>query len=221
MSRPSSESGSEATHGNRPDAAATMDLDRLAAGDATEWKRFLEFSRGIIQAAAYKTGLPPDEHDELIQITCVICFQAVSKLRDPSSLGSWVYRIAYRQSLKIIRGTGSLPAVAEDGNWILQRFPSSTPMEDEILEQNETSLQLRQAIAKLGDPCRRLITELYLEDESPSYEDISVRLGMPMGSIGPTRARCLDRVRQDLKQNAMSLAGGAGGTPTRPGRREE
>ena len=196
---PASGSGDNAAAPRSGGGLIDLDLSLLSSGDPAEWKRFLEASQGIIHAAGYKIGLRGEERDDLSQITYVICFQSIAKLRDPSSLGSWVYRIAYRQGLKIIRNRSPQTESEEQNDWLLQSFASTDPSEEEVLERNEEALQLRKVVVALGDPCRKLLQKLYFEEVSPAYEDVSRSLGMPIGSIGPTRARCLDRARSKLK----------------------
>ena len=71
--------------------------------------------------------------------------------------------------------------------------------EAEVLA-SERSSELWQAFATLGDDCRTLLTLLLLEEPQPSYDEISIALDMPIGSIGPTRRRCLDRLKLALER---------------------
>jgi DNA-directed RNA polymerase specialized sigma24 family protein len=72
--------------------------------------------------------------------------------------------------------------------------PSATMIEQEIIVA-ERNAALRAAFAELPQPCRELLS-LLMSDPAPAYAEISARLGMAIGSIGPTRARCLDRLRR-------------------------
>ncbi|MGI8910229.1 MAG: hypothetical protein ACR2JR_06710, partial [Rubrobacteraceae bacterium] len=57
---------------------------------------------------------------------------------------------------------------------------------------------MEQGLSKVGDPCRKLLIALYFDERQPSYVEVAERLDMPVGSIGPTRARCLQRMRRAL-----------------------
>ena len=71
---------------------------------------------------------------------------------------------------------------------------------------------IRLALASLPDACRNLLIALYYEDPQPSYADLARRLGKPIGSLGPTRARCIERVRQILERLAVNDGGIRTGT---------
>ncbi|MCA9754852.1 MAG: sigma-70 family RNA polymerase sigma factor [Candidatus Eisenbacteria bacterium] len=176
-------------------------ITRLARGDEAEWARFCRSQGRLINAAGHKVGLTADERDDLVQNTCVVCYHSIDSLRDPSRLGAWVYRIAYRQALEIVRKRSPAgPTEDREGRSILDLMPSDDLSEQTVLERNEQAEQLLRAVAEVGERCRILLEMLYLEPEVPAYDEVSQRLSMPIGSIGPTRARCLDRLRRKWKQ---------------------
>ena len=65
---------------------------------------------------------------------------------------------------------------------------------------------MRQALRRLDDGCRELLTALFLDPAGPSYEAIAARLGMPVGSIGPTRARCFRKLEALLRETGIDAA---------------
>jgi DNA-directed RNA polymerase specialized sigma24 family protein len=69
-----------------------------------------------------------------------------------------------------------------------------------VIERIERQQAVRDAVDGLDERCRRLLTLLFYGNTPPSYADVAATLGMPEGSIGPTRARCLQRVRQALQK---------------------
>ena len=77
----------------------------------------------------------------------------------------------------------------------------------EDLERIERQHQVRTALAGASERCKRLIEALYYEDPTPSYAELSQRLGVPVGSLGPTRARCMER----LKDHFEDVQGDSGG----------
>lgn len=76
--------------------------------------------------------------------------------------------------------------------------------EAESIEHWELTEYLDAGLSRLGGPCRELLITLYFQPESPSYAEVSEALGVPVGSIGPTRARCLQRLRRILDEGAKS-----------------
>jgi RNA polymerase sigma factor (sigma-70 family) len=87
-------------------------------------------------------------------------------------------------------------AELSDSEETLGRLPSGDPLPSDALEEIENQHQVRQALLRLGPRCRRLLTSLFYHssDQPPSYESVSQELGIPIGSIGPTRARCLQQL---------------------------
>ena len=77
----------------------------------------------------------------------------------------------------------------------LQPIGARTPSMQELLQGWQRQEALTQGMATLGDRCRELITLIFLDQREPSYDDISEKLGIPKGSIGPTRNRCLQQLR--------------------------
>ncbi len=177
-----------------------LDIRRLANGDESEWVRFCKLKTRLMLAAAHRVGLGPTETEDLVQNATLVCYHAVARLRDAKSLDSFVYRIAYRQALELVH---KRPPEAEpelpDGGSVFDLIADPRESETDALERHEVAEQLGRALAGMEDRCRNLLEHLYLSGATPGYEEVSAKLGMPVGSIGPTRARCLDRLRSRLK----------------------
>ena len=77
-------------------------------------------------------------------------------------------------------------------------LPSRPARADEALESAERAALVQHAVAGLDERCRELLTVLFWETPIPSYDDLAERLGMPIGSLGPTRGRCLEKLRGRL-----------------------
>jgi RNA polymerase sigma factor (sigma-70 family) len=169
-------------------------IEDLRAGNAAAWQRFMKEQGRVILAVGRRVGLDPNEREELFQNTCLIAYRSIGQLKDPSRLSSWVYSIAYRTGIELARRRR--PAGAGDEE--LERLVSEEPSADEVLGRLELSHQIREGLDRIGDTCRDLLDQLYLQADEPSYEEVSRRLSMPIGSIGPTRARCLEKLRKAL-----------------------
>lgn len=169
-------------------------VEDLRAGQPAAWQRFMKEQGRVILAVGRRVGLDANDREELFQNTCLIAYRSIDQLRDASRLSSWVYSIAYRTGIELVRKRKQLgPDDAE-----MERLASSEPSPEQILERIEVSRKVRQGLDKIGDTCRGLLDLLYLHPDEPSYEEISKRLSMPIGSIGPTRARCLEKLRKAL-----------------------
>jgi RNA polymerase sigma factor (sigma-70 family) len=116
--------------------------------------------------------------------------EGLDKLREPAALPGWLATVAGRECLRVLRARGTQILVAED-----DRFPDETsPEADAELLRLERNIALRQAYGGLPERCRRLLAMLFRDPPSP-YTEISERLDIRVGGIGPTRKRCLDTLR--------------------------
>jgi len=146
-------------------------------------------------------GLSTWDVDDVVQATWLQYLEHGGTLREPSALGAWLETTARRLSLRVLQrrvreqltDTGD-PSVAGGG----------AEPEPELLATERRSLVFG-ALAGLPDRQRRLMRMLVLRPEL-SYEEVGRRLAMPVGSIGPTRARCLDRLSRDVRLRALRAA---------------
>ena len=116
-------------------------------------------------------------------------------IRDPDRVGAWLATTARHECLRVLRKAGrSVPVGDEDE---LEAPDASSPAVETGLLTAERDASLWEALATLSDKCQRLLRVL-MADPEPSYEEVSAALGMPMGSIGPTRGRCLENLRRRL-----------------------
>jgi len=178
------------------------DLDwvrRLQLGEDEAWQKFIRLYGRFVPIVSRRLGLNEAEREEVLQEMTLIAFRSIRNLRDPSRLGSWTYTIARRAALNQWRKRHSRQMADPAQELDLDRFPSGEVRIDEILAGREEGKRLRQAVAGLKPACRRLVEDLFLKDPRLSYREISDRYGMPVGSIGPTLARCLRTLRQSWK----------------------
>ena len=169
----------------------------LALGDEGAWSRFVSEFGPVIYALAGRFHLQPADRDDLFQRACLAVVRHIESLRDPSRLASWTYGIAFRLAIDSRRR--QKPEVALDD--ADPADPSLRLVAPEVLrelERLERAALLRDALARIGDRCRRFLTAIYLEEPPASYEEICRREGLPLGSIGPTRGRCLEKLRKAL-----------------------
>jgi RNA polymerase sigma factor (sigma-70 family) len=85
----------------------------------------------------------------------------------------------------------------------LDEPPDSSVNVEDIQIQTQEQQNVRDAVNDLPDRCRRLLELLYFEVTNPSYEEISRIMNMPVASIGPTRARCLDKLRTLFRRKGI------------------
>ena len=177
------------------DAALVADCLR---GDGRAWRRMVDRHAPLIWAIARRAGLTESDAAEVFQNTWTIALEDLSALRDPSRLAPWLGRIARHQSLRVRRGY----AIARNARPHVAREDVTHDLPGDEVERLETRARVARALARLGGRCKELLQALYVESAKPSYEELADRFDMSVGSIGPTRGRCMEKLRRLLPENS-------------------
>ena len=112
-------------------------------------------------------------------------------------------REAQRTRQKAARTQPFPTAEDEEGAGAEAALPDPAPLPDAAVLQLEEQHLVRTALARLDERCRQLLTLLFYQTEPATYDEITATVGMPSGSIGPTRARCLEKLGKLLKENGF------------------
>ena len=142
-------------------------------------------------------GLSREDAADVAQITFTILMQSLDSLADDSRLGAWLSTVARRHSWRAMeRGRRESPARGED----LAASATLVGRKDdgESVERWELLEWLNEGLNLLDERCRELLVALYFDPQEPSYAEIAERFGMRPGGVGPTRARCLQRMKRVL-----------------------
>ncbi len=164
------------------------------SGDARAWERLLDKYERLVFSISLNYGLTTDDAADVTQITFTILLQNLNTLPDEIRLSSWLATVARRHTWRLLaRNRREAVNPDEDlaGNETFGGIVDNR-------ERWELAEWLNQGLSMLDERCRKLLLALYFEAEQPSYAQIADRLKMPIGSIGPTRARCLEQMRQSL-----------------------
>ena len=168
-----------------------------AGGNESSWAALVSEFDSLLWAIARAHRLRDSDAADVVQVTWIKLLEHLTSLNDPARVGGWLATTARRECLAVLRRVQrELPYGDELPEY---ESPSDTP-EDSlwILERDEA---LWRSFSRLRSSDKALL-RLLLADPRPSYEDISAALDMPIGSIGPTRARALERLRQELAQES-------------------
>ena len=155
----------------------------------------------VCDCAPRRTGL--DEHAAADGFQTARLLQSLQALREPRRLQAWIVPTAKRQALlerrRGARHVSLAPADADDDAAPEWDLPGEGPLPDAQLDELQHMHRLRLAFERLDPRCRALLGALFRDDEPPAYEAIALQLDMPVGSIAPTRARCLDKLRRSTR----------------------
>lgn len=167
------------------------------AGDAAAWRRLLGRYEAVIHAVPRRFGLDPDDAAEVFQSVSLALYRGLPRLKLAAGLTRWVVTTTWRQSRDLARRRRREVREPDPGT---SPIPDPAPRADELIEELEQRVALRRAIEQLPPRCARLLTWLYLDPEAPPYREVASRLGVPEGTVGPTRARCLEKLREILRK---------------------
>jgi RNA polymerase sigma factor (sigma-70 family) len=176
-------------HAQLPVSQLVRDAQR---GDHCAWDALVARYGGMVWAVARAHRLNDADAADASQATWLKLFEHIGDLKDPSAVGGWLGTTARRECLRILRRAGRVdplaesPVAADDGQEL-----------DARLLVSERDAVLWRAFEALGSRDQALLRML-AADPAPSYEEIGAALGMPIGSIGPTRARALTRLRRAI-----------------------
>ena len=178
--------------------AEASDADLVAALDvggderARAWGQLVRRYSPKMYAVARSFQLDPGTAEDLVQTAWLRLLERGDQLRDASSVGPWLAMVVRNEARKLVTRRRTLPVADVFGH----RVDDARPLDAALLAL-EQAAALRTDFARLGDECRQLL-RLATAEPRLSYDEIAVALGRPRGSLGPTRARCLERLRRAL-----------------------
>jgi RNA polymerase sigma factor (sigma-70 family) len=188
------------TAARRDPATVARMASAAATGDERAWNALVDEFGGLVWAVVRAHRLSEADGADVAQATWLALVEHLAELRDAERVGAWLATTARRECLRVLRAARRQVPTAED-------FPE--PVEDVevagelMLEQRDAALW--RAFDRL--PARdQALLRLLVADPQPSYQEISAALGMPVGSIGPTRARSLERLRAELGRDGVVTA---------------
>ena len=184
--------------------ASVVLVQRCLQGDAGAWRTLIERYTRLVHSIPARQGFAPAEVEDVGQEVFLALAQNLHTIQDAERLPAWLLTTTRRACWRLNarrRGEQSLEEAGTAGGE--ERSPvreliSPLPTPEEVVEEWGRQEALYAALDRLPDRCRRLLMLIFLDPHEPSYDDISERLGMPKGSIGPTRNRCLQQLRRYL-----------------------
>ncbi len=164
-------------------------IDSCLRGEQLGWTRLIYKYERLIYSVA--RALCPESEDcaDIFQQVCFALYQDLKKLRSHQIIPAWLITVTRRQAYALIRARRPQALIDENDEVSIERIG--------IIEKE---FEVELAMNQLQERCRKLINFLYLDPEEPSYAAIAATMGMPVASVGPTRARCLEKLKKLLVQ---------------------
>lgn len=191
-------------------------LARCRRGDAKAWHLLVKRYGRLVHSIPVRYGLTPSEVDDVGQEVFLALAQGIAKIEDPESLPAWLITTARRHSWRALQkrkreqplsgvdlAEADMQATQRQAGDVDERavmpLGGRVPSMTELVHGWQQQEALAQGLGKLKERCRQLLTAIFLDEEEPSYDEISERMGIAKGSIGPTRNRCLQQLRSILE----------------------
>jgi RNA polymerase sigma factor (sigma-70 family) len=179
-------------------------VDRLRHGDERAWAEFLDRYERLIYAVPRRMGFDADEAADVLQEVALAFLRGLPRLRDAKTVPRWLAQAAYRIARD--RRARHRRELRPDDESFWETVADPVPEVAETLEVFRARQEVRAALAQLSERCRDLLSLLFLTDPAPSYAEIARRLSRPVGSLGPTRQRCLKRALEVLRPRGIKPA---------------
>ncbi|MEK6701147.1 MAG: sigma-70 family RNA polymerase sigma factor [Planctomycetota bacterium] len=187
------------THQMTPLALDTSDPDLVAAaiaGEERAWRLLVDRYQRLVYSIPHRYGLDSASCDDVFQTVFTAAFKQLHTLRDRQSLAKWLMTLAARHSWTALQARKKAGTPEQHAGETL--IDSAGPPQD-ALERWETQHRVHTALATLGGRCEKLLRALFLGSSRLDYAGVANHLGIPLGSIGPTRERCMKRLAEILK----------------------
>jgi RNA polymerase sigma factor (sigma-70 family) len=181
-------------------------LQHCRAGRAAAWSTLVRRYQRLVYTVPRRAGLGDEACADVFQTCFARLVEQLPRIADGSRVRAWLVTTARRESLRLLdlarRFPAAVPAGGDEGgpeDDALAQLPDAGLLPDALLSELQQHHRLRQAVDRLDPRSRQFVELLFLQDEPLPYEEIARRLGMAEGSIGPTRARCLAKLRALLE----------------------
>lgn len=174
-------------------------IEACLKGDQNAWESLVNRYSRLIYSIPFKYGLSEDDAGDVFQSVCLILLEKLGSLRDHSRLSAWLITTTTRECWSV-----SQKRAKQRDRTVQSEEPAELDVRDDGPPPDDLALMLerqqviREGVTRLPARCQKLIWYLFYRKAETSYSDITRQLGIPEGSIGPTRARCLDKLRRVL-----------------------
>lgn len=179
-------------------------IARCLEQDAAAWEALVRRYQRLISSIAFRFRLSADDAADIFQSVCLVMLEQLPVLRQQTKLSSWLITITVRECWKFRERRGRTDSLETQEEAAASEPADLTqPLAEDALLIIERQQMIRAAVRSLSPVCRTLIESLFYADNPPSYAELSRELGLPVASIGPTRGRCLNRLKEALRESGF------------------
>jgi RNA polymerase sigma factor (sigma-70 family) len=169
-------------------------LQRARGGDSDAWGKLVARLQNLVYSVPRRYRLDEDDAGDVFMTSFQALHRNLDRIESGRALPRWLATTAARESLRLVR--------------LKVRTKTEVTLEDLVVQEEATAeaeaiksddaFRVQANLASMAARCRDLLSALYGDDEAP-YAEIAERLGVPIGAIGPTRARCLEKLRKMME----------------------
>jgi RNA polymerase sigma factor (sigma-70 family) len=185
-----------------PDSPVPGWVRAAAAGDSHAWEQLIDRYQSLLWSICRSYRLNAEDSADVVQLTWLRLLDNLERIRDPRRLAGWLATTCRRECLAVRRRSqSSVPVEDERMDRLLG---GNLPADEPVLTADQFAT-LWESFRRLSEWCQRVLRALVVdpEDGPPSYRLVAAELQVPVGSLGPTRARCLDQLRKLLDNDGI------------------
>lgn len=190
------------------DSSVTGLVTRAAASDRDAWNQIVERYAPLVYSICTRYQLSQPDTEDVGQRVWLLLVEQIGKLREPAALPGWLATTTARECLRVVTAARRSGSPAADLALAADLTPSADDAIDTRILTAERDAALHAALAELPARCQQLLAMLS-SDPPRSYAEISAALGIPIGSVGPQRTRCLNHLRRSMARTDPGEPGNA------------
>ena len=176
-------------------------IARCKKGDGAAWETLVHRYQRLVYAIVRRIGLDEHAAADVFQTVFMRLLEHLPRLTQLDRLQAWIVTTAKREALlqrkRGLRNVSMTRSDEDDVEAAEWDIADDAALPEDALAELQAHNQVKSAMAQLDARCRELLTLLYgADDDKLGYDEVATRLAMPVGSIGPTRARCLGKLRK-------------------------
>ena len=171
-------------------------------GDEAAWDTLVNRYQRLIFTIPRRAGLSEEQAADVFQEVFLTLFEKLDEIQQPDRIRSWIVTTAKFKTWGAVRSQKGFyaPETEEEMEFEMANLLDKSPLADDVLIELEQQHQIRTALKKLEERCRKILSMIYLQDAAASYAEVATAIGVGETSISPMRARCLQKLAKILQK---------------------